>query len=72
MFGCSVPKFVCSLVSTDGSHIQDCYVELSDPVCEYCMLLYLDVLICLHEACLGHHAIAMTFAVRKVLTFQCR
>lgn len=44
MFGCSVPKFVCSLVSTDGSHIQDCLVELSDPICEYCMLLYLTSL----------------------------
>ena len=72
MFGCSVPKFVRSLVSTVGSHIQDCYVKLSDPIREYCMLLYLDAPVCPHETCLGHHAIAMTFAVRKVLTFQCR
>ena len=44
MFGRSVPKFVCSLVSIDGSHIQDCLVEVSGPICEYCMLLYLTSL----------------------------
>lgn len=43
------------------------FVELQT-LCQYSTLLHLDVSVCPCGNYVGHHAIAMTFAVRKVLT----